>query len=151
MDELERDPMVTRWTRHHGLRISYRKWWGGRGRYEPDFLVELVGGGKELREVKGDHLLSDLNTVRKLRSGDGFCRERGMVFRVITKSAVDPENWSIKDRVVVEDVPRGEEPNLSKRYDQVKPFGCLTLMLFSFLFLFFCCFFICDLGSELKI
>jgi len=74
MDELDRDPMVTKWTRHHDLQIPYRKWWGGIGRYEPDFLVEIVGGDKELREVKGEHLFRDANTARKLAAGDAFCR-----------------------------------------------------------------------------
>lgn len=101
MDELDRDPLVARWTRHHSLRIPYRKWWGGRGHYEPDFLAELVDGTKELREVKGGHLFTDMNTARKLRAGDQFCRGRGMVFRVITKNAVDPVIWSPADYVTV--------------------------------------------------
>ncbi|TAJ91175.1 hypothetical protein EPO44_14660, partial [bacterium] len=53
MRELELDPMVKSWTRHHGLRIPYRKWWGSNGYYEPDFLIEIEGGQKEIREVKG--------------------------------------------------------------------------------------------------
>src|SRR3989338_5148083 len=62
MRELELDPMVRRWTRHHGLRIPYRKWWGSNGYYEPDFLVEIQGGQKEIREVKGTHLRSEEHT-----------------------------------------------------------------------------------------
>lgn len=103
MNELEQDPMVIRWTRHHGLCIPYRKWWGGRGQYEPDFLVELAGGTKELREVKGEHLFADVNTARKLRAGDYFCRGRGMTFRVVTKSSVNPETWSTSEKVIVEE------------------------------------------------
>jgi len=106
MDELDRDPLVARWTRHHSLRIPYRKWWGGRGHYEPDFMAELVDGTKELREVKGGHLFADMNTARKLRAGDQFCRERGMTFRVVTKGTVDPESWSPMEGVtVVGDAP----------------------------------------------
>ena len=119
MDELERDPMVARWTRHHGLRVPYRKWWGGPGYYEPDFLVELIGGAKELREVKGTHLFSDANTARKLRSGDQFCRERGMVFRVVTKSPVDPDAWSPAGDVTVTEATLAERPALSERAHQV--------------------------------
>ena len=106
MDELERDPLIRRWTRHHGLRVPYRKWWGGRGYYEPDFLVELVDGSKELREVKGEHLFADMNTARKLRAGGQFCHERGMAFRVVTKGAVDPGSWGpIEGITVMENDP----------------------------------------------
>ncbi len=101
MDELERDPLIRRWTRHHSLKIPYRKWWGARGYYEPDFLAELSDGSKELREVKGDHLFVDMNTPRKLRAGDQFCRERGMTFRVITKGTVDPGSWSPIEGITV--------------------------------------------------
>jgi len=114
MDELERDPMVVRWTRHHGLRIAYRKWWGGRGYYEPDFLVELAGGTKELREVKGEHLFGDANTSRKLRAGDRFCRDHAMVFRVVTKSGIDPDAWGPRDSVTLEDSPPTARPALQE-------------------------------------
>lgn len=128
MDELERDPMVIRWTRHHGLRIPYRKWWGGRGHYEPDFLVELQGGNKELREVKGEHLLADANTVRKLRAGGRFCRDRGMVFRVVTKSGVDPNTWCPADQVTLERTVPAARPGLAEDAHQRQPTGCLTMV-----------------------
>lgn len=103
MRELELDPMVKRWTRHHDLRIPYRKWWGGKGYYEPDFLVEIQGGQKEIREVKGTHLLTDLNTKRKFQAGEAFCRQRDMVFKVVTKTQVDPSDWSLPQDVKVEE------------------------------------------------
>lgn len=127
MDELERDPLVIRWTRHHGLRVPYRKWWGGHGHYEPDFFVELVGGTKELREVKGEHLFKDTNTARKLQAGDRFCRERGMVFRVVTKSRVDPETWRPSERVVTEDAPAAARPEFAENAHQRQPGGCLSM------------------------
>ncbi|MBM4049699.1 MAG: hypothetical protein FJ279_31775 [Planctomycetes bacterium] len=127
MDELERDPLVTQWTRHHGFRIPYRKWWGGRGYYEPDFLVELVDGNRELREVEGEQLFRDANTTRKLLAGDGFCRERGMAFRVVTKSAVDPATWSPVGRVTVEDGAPSAKPILGEDAHQRKPAGCLPM------------------------
>jgi len=102
MDEMDRDPLVARWTRHHGLRIPYRKWWGTLGYYEPDFLVEIMDDTKELREVKGEHLFRDANTARKLKAGDAFCRQRGMKFRVITKSVVNPEMWTPGNNIQVE-------------------------------------------------
>lgn len=107
MRELELDPMVKRWTRQHDLRIPYRKWWGGKGYYEPDFLVEIQGGQKEIREVKGTHLLTDLNTKRKFQAGEVFCRQRSMVFKVVTKTQVDPLDWSLRQDVKVEDAGSG--------------------------------------------
>lgn len=107
MRELELDPMVKRWTHHHDLRIPYRKWWGGKGYYEPDFLVEIQGGQKEIREVKGTHLLTDLNTKRKFQAGEAFCRQRDMVFKVVTKTQVDPSDWSLPQHVKVEDSSGG--------------------------------------------
>jgi hypothetical protein len=82
--------------------------------YEPDFLVELVDGAKELREVKGEHLFSDANTARKLRAGDEFCRKRGMKYRVITKSPVSPETWTPSRRVTTEDGPSAVRPELAE-------------------------------------
>jgi len=103
MRELELDPMVKRWTHHHDLRIPYRKWWGGKGYYEPDFLVEIEGGQKEIREVKGTHLLADLNTKRKFQAGEVYCRQRDMVFKVVTKTQVNPSEWSVGQDVEVRD------------------------------------------------
>lgn len=101
MDDMERDPLVVKWTRHHDIRIPYRKWWGGKGFYEPDFLIETADGNKELREVKGNHLFRDANTGRKLRAGDAFCRNRGMKFRVVTKGLIDPQQWVVPQTVSI--------------------------------------------------
>ena len=109
MDELERDTIIVKWTRHHGLRIPYRKWWGGVGHYEPDFLVELVGGTKELREIKGDYFLSAPDTTRKFRAGEDFCRRRGMAFKVVTKTAVDPSNWVQSEYVTIAESVQPDE------------------------------------------
>jgi len=125
MSELDRDPLVEKWTRHHGVHIPYRKWWGGQGRYEPDFLVELAGGDKEIREVKGEHLFRDANTAQKLRAGDAFCRQRGMKFRVVTKSFVDPGLWSPENHLRIEaPSPSALRPQISK---PPEPSGCLGL------------------------
>jgi hypothetical protein len=119
MQELELDPMAKRWTRHHGLRIRYRKWWGGQGYFEPDFLVEIEGGEKEIREVKGTHLLTDLNTKRKFQAGEAFCRQRGMVFKVVTKTHVDPSDWSLRQGVKVEE-SRGDTLKQSPTEEPLK-------------------------------
>jgi len=129
MDELERDPLVVRWTRHHGLRIPYQKRFGSRGHYEPDFLVELAGGDKELREVKGEHLLGDNNTQKKLRAGDEFCRQRGMKFKVVTKSAVDPSMWRPETSVVMDEGSPTARPALAEDAYSTSKSGCLSMVL----------------------
>lgn len=127
MLELELDSIIRNWTRHHGLRIAYKKWWGSSGRYEPDFLVELVDGSKELREIKGEHLFTDLNTARKLKAGEAFCRAHSMKFRVVTKTKVDPGTWSLEEPTVsVVEAPRQERPTFADDAYAAKPRGCLT-------------------------
>ena len=128
MHELDDDPLTAKWTRHHGLRIPYTKWWGGRGYYEPDFLVELVDTTKELREVKGTHLFADKNTTLKLREGERFCRTRGMTFRVVTKSDVDPDSWSLTAQVPAQIVPSATRPALAEDAYQPKTGGCLGMV-----------------------
>lgn len=87
MRVLENDPTVTRWERCRSLQISYTKADGTHAHYNPDFIVERTDGTKELHEVKGEHLLTNEDTRRKLAAGEGFCRKRGMTFKVITRRA----------------------------------------------------------------
>ncbi|MFH1220587.1 MAG: TnsA endonuclease N-terminal domain-containing protein [Candidatus Eisenbacteria bacterium] len=123
MDELDRDPLVLKWTRHHGLQIPYRKWWGGQGHYKPDFLVEIAGGEREIREVKGEHLFGDPNTSRKLKAGDTFCRQHGMKFSVVTKSLVNPESWAPEAHVRLESPsPTAAPPQTTRKPGRS---GCL--------------------------
>lgn len=82
---LDADDTIKRWERCRSLRIPYVKVDGGKGHYNPDFIVERTDGPKELHEVKGSHLLADADTQRKLAAGDEFCRKRGMIFKVITR------------------------------------------------------------------
>jgi hypothetical protein len=126
MREMELDPLVVRWTRHHDLRIPYRKWWGARGFYEPDFIVELAGGGKELREVKGGHLFADKNTAKKLAAGERYCRERGMRYKVITKQGVNPEIWSLPENVVVDEIEHAPSQQIPATGAQPPPAGLLS-------------------------
>ncbi len=135
MRELELDPIVKRWTRHHDLRIPYRKWWGGKGYYEPDFLVEIQGGQKEIREVKGTHLLVDLNTKLKFQAGESFCRKQNMVFKVVTKTRVDPSDWSLGEGVKVEDSGNGGpfmRPQMGKPLKSERDFSRIYQALFWF-------------------
>jgi len=82
---LDGDATVKRWERCRSLRIPYTKADGKGGHYNPDFVVERTDGAKELHEVKGGHLLNDDDTQRKLAAGEGFCRKRNMIFKVITR------------------------------------------------------------------
>jgi hypothetical protein len=83
---LEADHTVKRWERCRSLRIHYKSADGSEAHYKPDFIVERADGPTELHEVKGSHLLQDEDTRRKLEAGEAFCRKRGMIFKVITKS-----------------------------------------------------------------
>jgi hypothetical protein len=85
MKLLDGDATVKRWERCRSLRIPYTKPDGKRGHYNPDFIVEREDGAKELHEVKGGHLLTNEETKRKLAAGEVFCRERRMIFKVITR------------------------------------------------------------------
>lgn len=85
MRVLENDPTVARWERCRSLQIPYTKTDGSQAHYNPDFIVERTDGTKELHEVKGEHLLSNEDTKRKLAAGEAFCRTRGMVFKLITR------------------------------------------------------------------
>jgi len=82
---LDSDETIKRWERCWSLRIPYTKSNGEKGYYNPDFIVERLDGQKEIHEVKGGHLMSDLNTQRKLAAGEAFCRTRDMIFKLITK------------------------------------------------------------------
>jgi len=82
---LDTDETVKRWERCRSLKIPYKKVNGEPGQYNPDFIVERNDGQKEIHEVKGNHLLDGADTQRKLAAGAEFCRERGMVFKIITR------------------------------------------------------------------
>lgn len=82
---LDKDSSIKRWERCTLLGISYIRADGKKGHYYPDFIVEREDGTKEIHEIKGDHLLGNKNTERKLEAGEEFCRKRGMIFKVITR------------------------------------------------------------------
>jgi hypothetical protein len=85
MMQLDEDITVKRWERCRTLRMPYIKADGRKANYNPDFVVERVDGAKEIHEVKGTHLVDGRDTERKLQAGEQFCRERSMVFKVITR------------------------------------------------------------------
>lgn len=85
MEELEKDGNVKKWTKNHGLRIPYRNDIGKVSYYLPDFLVELQDGIKEIREIKGGHLLKTKDTLKKIDAAREWCRIRGMNYKIISK------------------------------------------------------------------
>lgn len=85
MDVLEGDPGVVKWTKRHGIEIPWRDTTSKNRVYRPDYLVELADGSKELREVKGNHLIDQPETQMKFAAARDWCRQRGMLFKVIYK------------------------------------------------------------------
>ncbi|HET6402138.1 MAG TPA: TnsA endonuclease N-terminal domain-containing protein [Candidatus Kapabacteria bacterium] len=85
MLQLDKDKMVKKWTKNHGIAIQYITQAGHARTYRPDFLVELVNGKIELHEVKGGHFLDNPDTIRKHDRAKLWCGDRGMIFKVITK------------------------------------------------------------------
>ena len=85
MLRLERDKMVAKWTKNHGITIQYVTEAGNVRGYRPDFLVESVDGTKELHEIKGGQFLTNPDTERKHEAARAWCRRRGMRFVVVTK------------------------------------------------------------------
>lgn len=84
MVELERDPAVVRWTKKHGLKISYKAF-GFPHKYLPDFLVEYKDGHKEIHETKGLPLMLWLSTKVKREAAEGYFKKLGWKYKMITK------------------------------------------------------------------
>ncbi len=85
MLKLERDKVVLKWTKNHGIVMQYVTEAGNVRGYRPDFLVENIDGSKGLHEVKGGHFLKNPDTTRKHGAAKNWCKKREMNFLVITK------------------------------------------------------------------
>ena len=85
MKKLEKDKMVAKWTKNHGITIQYVTEAGNVRGYRPDFLIERIDSDKELHEVKGGQYLNNLDTMRKHEAARNWCKKRGMKFVVVTK------------------------------------------------------------------
>lgn len=82
--KLEADEKVMAWTKKHNIMIKYRNSKGGISRYLPDFLVRRKDQTQlELVEIKGGHLRHDPNTDKKAQAAEDWCKQRGMVYRLI--------------------------------------------------------------------
>ncbi|MCI0450033.1 MAG: TnsA endonuclease N-terminal domain-containing protein [Chlorobi bacterium] len=85
MLQLEKDKMVLKWTKIHGINIEYITEAGNKRGYRPDFLVQKVNGDVELHEVKGGQFIDNPDTKRKFEAAKNWCGKRNMKFIVITK------------------------------------------------------------------
>ncbi len=85
MKRLEKDKMVAKWTKNHGITIQYVTEAGNVRGYRPDFLIERIDGEKALHEIKGGQFLENPDTKRKHEAARNWCRKRTMSFVVITK------------------------------------------------------------------
>ncbi|MBU4321321.1 MAG: TnsA endonuclease N-terminal domain-containing protein [Thermodesulfovibrionales bacterium] len=82
---LEKDKMVSKWTKNHGIEIPYVTESGNIRKYRPDFLIQRIDGTKEIHEVKGRHLLENPDTLRKREAAENWCKRRGMQFILVSK------------------------------------------------------------------
>ena len=85
MKELEGDDSVSKWTKNHGIRISYFTDENKFRTYNPDFLVEKTDGTTELVEMKGGHLLKNPDTKKKMEFAKKWCEVRGIKYRIVSK------------------------------------------------------------------
>ena len=84
MERLDADPAVRKWTKRHGIVVS---WVDARHRqrnYRPDFLVEYADGSKALIEVKGANLVDSQEVQRKRMAAERWCQRRGMDYSIET-------------------------------------------------------------------
>jgi hypothetical protein len=85
MKELESDDSVSKWTKNHSIRISYFTDENKFRTYNPDFLVEKTDRTVELVEMKGEHLLKNPDTKKKMEFAKKWCEARGMKYRIVSK------------------------------------------------------------------
>ena len=85
MRELEKDDIVLKWTKNHGIRIPYLADDNKYKYYNPDFLVERSDGTIELVEMKSTHMLKATNTKRKAEYAKKWCDARSIEYRLISR------------------------------------------------------------------
>ena len=84
MESLEKDPAVRKWTKRHGISITWIDRHRRRHSYRPDFLVEYMDGSKALIEVKGAHMVESDSVRRKREAAELWCQRRGMDYSIET-------------------------------------------------------------------
>jgi len=83
MEKLEKDDVVKKWTKNHGIIIPY---WDENTKlrgFKPDFLIEKEDEIIEIIEIKGRHLLPQFK--KKMEAAHKWCKARKIIFRVISK------------------------------------------------------------------
>lgn len=82
MERLDADPGVRKWTKRHGISVSWLDSRHRRHAYRPDFLVEYVDGALALIEVKAANRVDSLEVQRKRAAAERWCRARGMSYSI---------------------------------------------------------------------
>ncbi len=87
MERLEKDPAVRKWTKKHGITISWTDARLRQRRYIPDFLVEYNDNSLAIIEVKAANLVNSPDVQRKRFAAEEWCRRRGMQYEIATITA----------------------------------------------------------------
>ena len=86
MERLEADHRVRKWTKRHGISITWYDANGRRHTYRPDFLVEYIDGSIALIEVKGANQIDSGSVQRKREAAERWCRRRHMEYSIETSA-----------------------------------------------------------------
>ena len=84
MERLENDSSVRKWTKKHGITISWVDSRHRQHKYRPDFLVEYNDGSLAMIEVKAANRVDSGEVQRKRRAAEEWCRMRGMTYEIAT-------------------------------------------------------------------
>ena len=82
MKRLDADPAVRKWTKRHGIAISWVDSRHRRHSYRPDFLVEYGDGSLALIEVKAASMVDSPEVQRKRLAAERWCKARGMDYSI---------------------------------------------------------------------
>jgi len=84
MLRLETDPYVRKWMKRHGIVIPWIDGQKHQRKYSPDFLVEYDDGRRVIIEVKDPSRMDSPDILRKRKSAEIWCRQRGMEYVMMT-------------------------------------------------------------------
>ena len=84
MERLELDSTVKRWIKRHGISIPWIDGQKHQRKYSPDFLVEYEDGRRVIIEVKDPSRMDSPDILRKRKSAEIWCKQRGMEYVMMT-------------------------------------------------------------------
>ena len=84
MERLEEDSAVRKWTKKHGISISWTDSRNREHKYRPDFLVEYTNGALALIEVKAANRVDSAEVQRKRKAAEIWCARRHMEYSIET-------------------------------------------------------------------